>query len=234
MLPVANTEHKPHWSPCSLTLPQHNLGSLSHLTSSSWTTNYNITIDHYSDFYELDPRTNTQSSTIIDLINLISPTMAYHCAVSWTTVPSSSQMNIRNLRKYMALNTSLYHLTGLTAMVKPRQLLRMSAEEIPRHLALLNIRNTPPHGHSFSPAQQLMGRCTLSTLPTYRDLLKPEAPDPLIVYTEISCCKEASKTQYDKNVNMDQPPLPLGSHAYTKPRPSRPAGGGHSDLWSYH
>ena len=126
----------------------------------------------------------------------------------------------------MALNTSLYHLTGLTAMVKPRQLLRMSAEEIPRHLALLNIRNTPPHGHSFSPAQQLMGRCTPSTLPTYQDLLKPEAPDPLIVYTEISCCKEASKTQYDKNVNTDQPPLPLGSHVYTKPRPSRPAGGG--------
>ena len=28
---------------------------------------YLITIDHYNDFYELDPPTNTQSSTIIDL-----------------------------------------------------------------------------------------------------------------------------------------------------------------------
>lgn len=118
----------------------------------------------------------------------------------------------------MALNTSLYHLTGHAAMVKPRQLLKMPAEEIPRHLALLNIRNTPPHGHSFSPAQQLMGR---RTLPTYRGLLKPKPPDPLIVYAEISCCKEAFKTQYDKNVNMDLPPLPLGSHAYAKPRPSQ-------------
>ena len=80
-----------------------------------------------------------------------------------------------------------------------------------------------------------MGRRTLSTLPTYRDLLKPELPDPLIVYAEISCCKEASKTQYDKNVNMDLPPLPLGSPAYAKPRPSqRGGGGGASDLWSDH
>lgn len=68
VLPVANTEHKPHWSPCSLTLPQDNFGSLSHKTSSSWTTNHKITIDHYSDFYDQDPLTNTQSSTIIDLI----------------------------------------------------------------------------------------------------------------------------------------------------------------------
>lgn len=71
-----------------------------------------------------------------------------------------------------------------------------------------------------------MGRRILSTLPTYRDLLKPELPDPLIVYAEISCCKEASKTQYDKNVNMDLPPLPLGSPAYAKPRPSQRGGGG--------
>ena len=71
-----------------------------------------------------------------------------------------------------------------------------------------------------------MGRRTLSTLPTYRDLLKPELPDPLIVYAEISCCKEASKTQYDKTWNMDLPPLPLGSPAYAKPRPSQRGGGG--------
>lgn len=28
---------------------------------------YLITVDHYSDFYKLDPLTNNQSSTIIDL-----------------------------------------------------------------------------------------------------------------------------------------------------------------------
>ena len=74
-----------------------------------------------------------------------------------------------------------------------------------------------------------MGRRTLSTLPTYGDLLKPELPDLLIGYAEISCCKEASKTQYDKNVNMDLPPLPLGSHAYAKPRPSQRGG----EPWIY-
>ena len=89
------------------------------------------------------------------------------------------------------------------------------------HLALLNIRNTPPRGHSFSPAQRLMGRCTRSTLPAYRDLFKPEPPDPFIVYANVSHCKEACKTQYDKHMNTDLPPLPLGSHAYANPHPSK-------------
>lgn len=41
------------------------------------------------------------------------------------------------------------------------------------------------------------------------------------MYAEISSRKEASKTQYDKHVNTNLPPLPLGSHAYAKPRPSQ-------------
>ena len=55
---------------------------------------YLITVDHYSDFYELDQLTNTQSTTIVDLT----------CAVSQTMVLNSSQMNTRTLPKHMVLN----------------------------------------------------------------------------------------------------------------------------------
>ena len=53
------------------------------------------------------------------------------------------------------------------------------------YLALLNIRNTPPHGHSFSPVQRLMGRRTRS-MPLSEELLHPETADPPMVSSEIS------------------------------------------------
>ena len=87
-------------------------------------------------------------------------------------------------------------------------------------LALLNVRNTSPRGHSFSPTQRLMGRRTRSTLPLSADLLKPEPADPLTVSTEIRLRREASKAQYDKHAQAPLLPLPVGSHAYARPRPS--------------
>ena len=68
-----------------------------------------------------------------------------------------------------------------------------------------------------------MGRSTRSTLPTLGVILtrKPDPPDQLIVYAEISRHKKACKTQYNKHMNTDLPLLPLGSNAYTKPRPSQ-------------
>jgi hypothetical protein len=42
------------------------------------------------------------------------------------------------------------------------------------HLALLNIRNPPPRGYSFSPAQRLMGRRTRSSLPLCGERLLPD------------------------------------------------------------
>ena len=89
------------------------------------------------------------------------------------------------------------------------------------YLVLLNIRNTPPCGYSFSPAQRLMGRRTRSTLPLSEDQLKPEPADPLTVCSEITLRRKASKAQYDKYAQPPLMPLPLGSQAYAKPRPSQ-------------
>ena len=123
----------------------------------------------------------------------------------------------------MVLNTSLHRPTGHTATVKPKQLSKMPSLPLrsPTTSTVLNIRNTPPLGHSFSSAQSLMGRRTLSTLPLSAELLKPEPPDPWTVCSEITCRKEASKPQYDKHARSSLLPVPLGSHVYAKPRPSQ-------------
>ena len=66
-----------------------------------------------------------------------------------------------------------------------------------------------------------MGRRTRSTLSLKEDRLKSDAADPLTVSSEITLRGEASKAEYDKDVQPPLMPLPLGSHAYGKPRPSQ-------------
>ena len=64
-------------------------------------------------------------------------------------------------------------------------------------LALLSVPNTPPAGHTFSPAQRLFGRVLRSNLPQPITTLEPHhSPhDIVVVVSTIHCCK------YGKNVN---------------------------------
>ena len=66
---------------------------------------YLITVDHYSDFYELDPLTNTQSSTIIDLTksHFTRYGIPLHCLTD--NDPSSSQTNMREIKGFHVLGS---------------------------------------------------------------------------------------------------------------------------------
>ena len=66
-----------------------------------------------------------------------------------------------------------------------------------------------------------MGRRTRSTLPLSEDLLRPAPAHPSTVYSEITLRKETSKAHYNKQAQPPLMPLPLGSHAYAKPRRSQ-------------
>lgn len=79
---------------------------------------------------------------------------------------------------------------------------------------MLNIGNTPPLGHSFSPAQRLMGRRTLCTLPLSAELLKPQPPDPWI-YGQVvdnispsSCSVDTGDLVLRRNRTQLQPAAP--------------------------
>ena len=89
------------------------------------------------------------------------------------------------------------------------------------YLALLNIRNTPLRGHSFSPAQQLMDKHTRSTIPLLEELLQPAIADPPTVSSEINHRKIASKAHYNNHSQAPLMPLPRGSYVYEKPRPAQ-------------
>ena len=181
-------------------------------------------MDHYSDFYELDELVNTLSTTII---NLTKAHFARH-GVPLRCLTDNGPQFVSHEYKKFAQTFGFEHITSSpywsrsngkaeAAVNDAKSILKKSPDV---YLALLNIRNTPPRGHSFSPAQRLIGRRTRSTIPLSEELLRPEIADPPTVSSEINNRKIAAKTQYDKHTQAPLTPLPLGSHVYAKPRPS--------------
>ena len=87
------------------------------------------------------------------------------------------------------------------------------------HSAMLIYRNTPPQGHSYSPAQLMLLRRTRTTLPTTDQLLTSTMLNFRIVEEEISKKRRDSKTYYDKSASVEQGALMIGTYAYAKPPP---------------
>ncbi|KXJ07207.1 Retrovirus-related Pol polyprotein from transposon opus [Exaiptasia diaphana] len=94
--------------------------------------------------------------------------------------------------------------------------------------SLLNYRNTPPKGHSYSPAQRMFMRQTRSTLPTPDHLLKPSAVDFNMVHQNIIRKRQKSKTYYDRSAGPENTLIDIGSYVYAKPPPNR-----RGQPWSY-
>ena len=131
---------------------------------------------------KVDLLINTQPTIIIRLTTL--PAIAYHCVVSQVMAFSSYWTNTRNLCKPMALNT-LPHLPiywsrsygKAEAVVSDAKSTLKKSDDI--YLALLNIWNTTPFGHSFSPDNI-----------KWADVRAPRYHSPSIVYSEITLCNE--------------------------------------------
>ena len=139
-------------------------------------------MDHYSDFYELDELVNTLSTTIINLTKAHS---ACHGIPLCCLTDNGPQFMSHKYKKF-AQTFGFKHITSSpfwsrsngkaeAAVNDAKSILKKSPDV---YLALLNSRNTPPRGHSFSPAQRLMGRCTRFTLSLSEELLQPEIADP--------------------------------------------------------
>ena len=86
---------------------------------------------------------------------------------------------------------------------------------------LLNYRNTPPRGHSYSPAQPLFNRRTRTTIPTSDAPLVPEVVSRDTVHQEILNKRASANVQYDKDCKGQHMPLTAGDYVYVKPPPAK-------------
>ena len=147
--------------------------------------NYLVTVDYYSQFFEVDFLPDMTSPTVISklkshiarygipdvIISDNGPQMtslefkefcAKYCIDHQTSSPGNSKAN-----------------GAAEAAVKIAKSLMKKCNHSKQdpYLALLNWRNTPQEGLEYSPVQRLMGRRSKTLLPTNPRLLKPKIID---------------------------------------------------------
>ena len=185
---------------------------------------YLITVDHYSDFCEIDRLPTIQSSAVIQATK-------HHFSrhgIPHTLITDNGAQFTSDLFKTFAKQYQFNHITSspywsqsngrAEAAVKSAKHILLTADDV--DLALLSVRNTPPAGHTFSPAQRLFGRILRSDLPQPAKALEPFTPPRDTVVTDHVQRKLKQKDAYDKHANGPLPDLPPGSYVYAKLPPT--------------
>ena len=125
---------------------------------------YLVLVDHYSDYYELDPLRNTSA---VAVIRAMKRNFARHGIPDECVTDNGPQFDsheyARFAREYefTSIKSSPYHSKGNgkaeSAVKIAKNILKKSRFEDP-YLALLAYRNTPQQGYQYSPGQRLMSR----------------------------------------------------------------------------
>ena len=159
---------------------------------------YLVTVCHFSDWTEIDELTNTLSTTIIVKTKTH---FARHGVPSQCHTDNGLQFisleyeNFASSYGFCHSTSSPYHWQGngrAEAAVKVCKTMLKKSDDL--DAALLNYRNTPPQGHSYSPAQRLFNRRTRTTIPTSDATLVPEVVFRVTVHQEHQQSYNTTKT----------------------------------------
>lgn len=143
--------------------------------------NYLVTVDYFSQFFEVDYLEQTTSTTVI---HKLKAHFARH-GIPDTLISDNGPQLVSQEFKTFCTNWNINHKTcspgnsqsngAAEAAVKvAKQFMRKcSMNHEDPYIALLNLRNTPQEGTIYSPVQRLMGRRTKTLLPTRTKLLQP-------------------------------------------------------------
>ena len=185
---------------------------------------YMVTVDYFSNFWEVDRLTSTTSAAII--LQLKNHFARYGCpdrlisdngpqfassefaefAKEWdfehrTSSPGNSKAN----RKVES------------AVKTAKNLIRKALESrTDPYIAILEYRNTPMQGMESSPVQRLMKRRTRTLLPTTKALLQPTTPQTDREVKDLTR-RQAQQSKYYNQHARDLPTLTEGDVVRMKP-----------------
>jgi len=186
---------------------------------------YLVTVDHYSDFIEVDELNDTLASTISKLTEAHITRHGIPEAIITDNGPQFIAHEYEALcRKYgmQHITSSPYWSQGngkAEASVKILKSFLQKAGHDDLPMALLTYRDTAPQGHELNPAQRSMGRRLRGLLPISKHLLKPSHGTTVDVMDSIMKKRAQAKQQYDKHVGDDSEKLDIGDKVYVKPSP---------------
>lgn len=172
--------------------------------------NFLITVDYFSDFWELDQLPDTLSSTVITKTKQHFGRYGIPETVISDNGPQFRSQEFTAFTKewdFTHVTSSPYHSQSngkAEAAVKiAKSLLRKARRDgTDIYLSILNWRNTPTEASEYSPSQKLHSRRTRTTLPTTNELLQPEVVKH--VDKEICFRRQHAKLWYDRSAK----PLP--------------------------
>ena len=143
---------------------------------------YLVTVDYFSNFWEIDRLYDTLSKTVIQKLKAHFARYGIPEQLITDNGPQFSSTSFR----HFSIKYDIQHTTSsphypksngkAEAAVKSakRMLKKIGKTGEDSYLAILNMRNTPQQGIDLSPAQRLMGRRTKTLLPTTSNLLKAD------------------------------------------------------------
>ena len=170
-------------------------------------TNYLITVDYYSNFWEIDKLTSTESMEVIGKLKLhFSRYGIPDCIVSDNGPQYTSQEFAR-----MCKALDITHVTSspgnskangkAESAVKTAKRILTKCQETGSdvYLAILDLRNTPTQGILSSPVQRMMSRKTKTLLPTTSESLKPAVVDPQHTRRDMKLNQKKQAEYYNKH-----------------------------------
>jgi len=174
---------------------------------------YLVTVDHYSSFFEVDKVEAMDAKTTIKKLKAH---MARYGQPELLISDNGPQFACEAFGEF-ARSWDLRHQTAsphhpkangkAEAAVKSAKTIMTKALDArtDTYKALLAHRNTVQPSMSSTPAQRLMGRRTRTSLPTTGRLLRQDAPDPTTVHREIQDKKLVSKKRADMRARHLEP-----------------------------
>ena len=182
-------------------------------------------VDHYSDYFELEPVRNVAASTVIRAMKRNFPC---HGIPDTCISDDGPQFDCHEFSRFGCdygfanFKFSPYYSHGNgkaeSAVKIAKNILRKSREEDP-YIALLAFPNTPQQGHVYSLAQRLMFRRLWDLIPMVTSKLQPQLIVPSVVTRNIAERKQKAKAHYDKHASKQLSEFTIGERFFVKPSP---------------
>ncbi|XP_068674762.1 uncharacterized protein [Montipora foliosa] len=183
---------------------------------------YLVTVDYYSNFFEVDYLQCTTSKDVIHKVKAHFARYGIPDTVMSDNGPQFSSEEFRHFSKrwdFEHITSSPRHLqsNGMSeSAVKTakRLVTRALLAREDAYLSLLDLRNTPTQGMTTSPAERMLNRRTKTLLPTSQKLLEPKMNNT--VTQEKGMIKDR-QIKYYNATTKDLPPLSTGQAVMIEP-----------------
>ena len=173
---------------------------------------YLITVDYYSNFWEVDLLPSTESTMVINKLK----NHYERYGIPDTIVSDGGPQYVSHEFAKFCKSWDIIHVTSSpynskangkaeSAVKTYKQIMRKSKDACSDpYLAILDHRNTPSQGFLSSPAQRLMSRRTKTLLPTASALLRPEVVDARHTEHDMKRSQNQQATYYIKHASERQ------------------------------